>query len=113
MGSGAEGHLEREDPSRSPSSVFHGDEAGRILHTWSASGRGAEAFRGVYRYVDVTPRDRFQEGGIVPLDWVRLRNEYGKGGYVDRKPRYRGAPCECSLEQAADLRTCDTPKRPG
>ena len=92
-------------------SVFYKDEAGRIFHTWSTSGRGAEAFMGIYRYIDVTPRGRFQEGGLFHAlaDWVRLRTEYGKGGYVDRKSRYRAEPCECSPEQATDLGTGDAP----
>jgi len=79
-------------------SVFYQDEAGRIFHTWSTSGRGAEAFMGIYRYIDVTPRGRFQEGGPFHAlaDWVRLRPEYGKGGYVDDNSRYRASACACS-----------------
>ena len=75
-------------------SVFYKDEAGRIFHTWSTSGRGAEAFMGIYRYIDVTPKGRFQEGGPFHAlaDWVRLRTEYDKGGYVDRESRYRAGP---------------------
>jgi predicted dithiol-disulfide oxidoreductase (DUF899 family) len=86
-------------------SVFCKDEAGRIFHTWSTSGRGAEAFMGIYRYIDVTPKGRFQEDGPVHAltDWVLLRTEYGKGGYVDRRSRYRASACACSTEQAAPI----------
>jgi predicted dithiol-disulfide oxidoreductase (DUF899 family) len=75
-------------------SVFYKDGDGRIFHTWSTSGRGAEAFMGIYRYIDVTPRGRFQEyrGGLS--DWVRLRTEYDKSGYVDRNSRYRVSACQ-------------------
>jgi predicted dithiol-disulfide oxidoreductase (DUF899 family) len=86
-------------------SVFYKDEAGRIFHTWSTSGRGAEAFMGIYRYIDVTPKGRFQEDGPVHTltDWVLLRTEYGKGGYVDQTSRYRASACACSTEQAAPI----------
>jgi len=79
-------------------SVFTRDAAGRIFHTWSTSGRGAEAFMGAYRYIDVTPKGRFREQGTwhaLP-DWVRLRTEYGKGGHVDEESRYRAPACACS-----------------
>jgi predicted dithiol-disulfide oxidoreductase (DUF899 family) len=83
--------------------VFYKDEAGRIFHTWSTSGRGAEAFMGIYRYIDATPRGRFQESADGLTDWVRLRTVYGKGGYVDRKSRYRASACASSPEQAAPI----------
>lgn len=86
-------------------SVFYKNEAGRIFHTWSTSGRGAEDFMGIYRYIDVTPKGRFREDGPVHAltDWVLLRNEYGKGGYVDQKSRYRASACVCSTERAAPI----------
>jgi Bacterial protein of unknown function (DUF899) len=84
-------------------SVFYKDEAGRIFHTWSTSGRGAEAFMGACRYINVTPRGRFQEDGPFHAlaDWVRLRTEYGEDGYVDMDSRYRAEPC--APEQASIL----------
>jgi predicted dithiol-disulfide oxidoreductase (DUF899 family) len=77
--------------TRAFDSVFYKDETGRIFHTWSTSGRGAEAFMGVYRYIDVTPKGRFQEKGPFHglADWVRLRNQYRQGGSVDSKSRFR------------------------
>jgi predicted dithiol-disulfide oxidoreductase (DUF899 family) len=84
-------------------SVFYKDEAGRVFHTWSTSGRGAEAFMGIYRYIDVTPKGRFKEHGASQAlpDWVRVRTEYGKDGFVDDKSRYRASACECAPERAA------------
>jgi len=43
-------------------SVFFKDDAGRIFHTYSTYGRGGEEFLGVYRYLDVTPKGRCEDG---------------------------------------------------
>ncbi len=76
-------------------SVFFKDSDGRIFHTWSTSGRGSEAFVGVYRFIDVTPKGRSGETrGLI--DWARPRPDYGKGGSVGNDGRYHPVACACS-----------------
>jgi predicted dithiol-disulfide oxidoreductase (DUF899 family) len=60
------------------SSVFFKDDEGRIFHTYSAFERGCEEFLGIYRYLDVMPKGRDENGPSHSMsDWVRLRDEYG------------------------------------
>jgi len=81
-------------------SVFFKDEAGRIFHTYSTYGRGGEEFLGVYRYLDVTPRGRSEDGPYNTLaDWVRSKNMYGKGGLVEGSGRYYQPDCACAVHQ--------------
>src|SRR5919106_3102948 len=70
-------------------SVFYKDEAGQIFHTYSTFGRGGEEFLGIYRYLDVMPKGRDENGPYNTLaDWVRPKNLYGKGGMVEANGRY-------------------------
>src|SRR5215470_6426117 len=69
--------------------VFFKDDSGQIFHTHSTYGRGDEEFLGAYRFLDVTPKGRDENGPYRTLgDWVRLRNMYGKGGIVEGNGRY-------------------------
>jgi predicted dithiol-disulfide oxidoreductase (DUF899 family) len=87
---------------RSGDSVFFKDEAGQIFHTYSTYGRGGEEFLGIYRYLDVTPKGRNEEGPYNTLaDWVRPRTMYGKGGMVEGSGRYHQAACACAAHQSA------------
>jgi predicted dithiol-disulfide oxidoreductase (DUF899 family) len=83
---------------RSGDSVFFKDDAGQIFHTYSTYGRGGEEFLGLYRYLDVTPRGRREDGPYNTLaDWVRPKNMYGKGGMVEGSGRYHQPACACTV----------------
>lgn len=85
---------------RSGDSVFFKDDAGQIFHTYSTYGRGGEEFLGVYRYLDVTPQGRREDGPYNTLaDWVRPKNMYGKGGMVEDSGRYHQPGCACAAHQ--------------
>ncbi len=81
-------------------SVFFKDDAGRIFHTYSTYGRGGEEFLGIYRYLDVTPKGRSENGPYHSLgDWARPRNMYGKGGMVEGNGRYHAPSCACAVHK--------------
>ena len=83
-------------------SVFFEDDAGRIFHTHSTYGLGSEEFLGVYRYLDVTPKGRSEDGPYNSLaDWVRPKNMCDKGGMVEGSGRYHQAACACAVHQSA------------
>ena len=83
-------------------SVFYRDADGRVFHTYSAYGRGGEAFLGVYRYLDVMPKGRDENGPYHSLgDWARPRNMYGQGGMVESNGRYHPSTCGCALHVPA------------
>ena len=70
-------------------SVFFQDDRGRIFHTYSAFGRGAEEVLTTYMFLDLTPRGRNETGPNRNLtDWVRPHDRYGMGGSVDPMGRY-------------------------
>ena len=77
--------------------VFFKNDSGQIFHTYSTYGRGDEEFLGAYRFLDVTPKGRDENGPCRTLgDWVRLRNMYGKGGIVEGNGRYHAPGCACT-----------------
>jgi predicted dithiol-disulfide oxidoreductase (DUF899 family) len=83
-------------------SVFYKDEDGQIFHTYSTFGRGGEEFLGIYRFFDVTPKGREEDGPYHSLtDWARPRNMYGKGGTVEPTGRYHPPACACVAHQSA------------
>jgi len=83
-------------------SVFFKDQDGQIFHTYSTFGRGGEEFLGIYRYFDVMPRGRNENGPYHSLgDWARPHNMYGKGGMVEANGRYHAPACPCAIHQAA------------
>jgi predicted dithiol-disulfide oxidoreductase (DUF899 family) len=78
-------------------SVFYKDEAGQIFHTYSTFGRGGEEFLGIYRFLDVMPKGRDENGPYHTLaDWVRPKNLYGKNGMVEANGRYHPGGCACA-----------------
>lgn len=82
---------------RSGDSVFYKDAAGQIFHTYSTYGRGGEEFLGIYRYLDVTPKGRGEDGPYRTLaDWVRPNNMYGQGGVVEGSGRFHQPSCACA-----------------
>jgi predicted dithiol-disulfide oxidoreductase (DUF899 family) len=81
-------------------SVFFKDDTGAIFHTYSTFGRGGEEFLGAYRYLDVMPKGRDENGPYRSLaDWVRPRNMYGKGGVVEGNGRYHVPTCVCAAHR--------------
>jgi predicted dithiol-disulfide oxidoreductase (DUF899 family) len=78
-------------------SVFFKDDAGQIFHTYSVYSRGGEAFLGIYRFLDLMPKGRDENGPYHSLtDWARPRNMYREGGTVEGNGRFHGASCGCS-----------------
>lgn len=57
-------------------SVFFKDETGSVFHTYSTYGRGLDALNGTYRYLDIVPKGRDEDGLPSPNAWLRLRDEY-------------------------------------
>jgi len=72
------------------------------LSTAALVASGREEFLGVYRYLDVTPKGRSEDGPYNSLaDWVRPKNLYDKGGMVEGSGRYHQAACACAVHQSA------------
>jgi predicted dithiol-disulfide oxidoreductase (DUF899 family) len=81
-------------------SVFFKDRSGQIYLTYATFGRGGEEFLGAYRFLDVMPKGRDENGPYHSLaDWVRPRNMYGKGGMVEGNGRYHVPSCACSVHR--------------
>jgi predicted dithiol-disulfide oxidoreductase (DUF899 family) len=78
----------------SGNSVFYKDDAGRIFHTYSSYDRGGEEFLGIYRYLDVMPNGRGEDGPYGSLaDWARPHTMYGTGGTGEGNGRFHAAGC--------------------
>ena len=81
-------------------SVFFKDDSGAIFHTYSTFGRGGEEFLGIYRFLDVMPKGRDENGPYHSLgDWVKPRNMYDEGGMVEGNGRYHAPACGCTAHQ--------------
>lgn len=57
-------------------SVFVKDDEGRLLHTYSTYARGLDAFLGAYRFLDIVPGGRNEEGLSYPMEWIRHHDRY-------------------------------------
>jgi predicted dithiol-disulfide oxidoreductase (DUF899 family) len=78
-------------------SIFFKDGAGQIFHTYSVFARGGEDLLGIYRFFDLMPKGRAENGPYHSLaDWARPRNLYGKGGTVEGNGRFHNSTCGCS-----------------
>jgi predicted dithiol-disulfide oxidoreductase (DUF899 family) len=64
-------------------SVFCKNGAGEVFHTYSTYGRGLEDFMGVYRFLDVVPKGRNEEGLAHSMAWVRHHDRYDAGKLVE------------------------------
>jgi predicted dithiol-disulfide oxidoreductase (DUF899 family) len=51
-------------------------EDGVVYHTYSAYGRGLDAFNGAYQLLDRTPQGRHEEGLPMSVAWLRRHDEY-------------------------------------
>jgi predicted dithiol-disulfide oxidoreductase (DUF899 family) len=62
-------------------SVFYRDADGTIFHTYSSFGRGGEDMHAAYRYLDITPKGRNENGPHRNMhDWVRHHDRYDDDG---------------------------------
>jgi predicted dithiol-disulfide oxidoreductase (DUF899 family) len=59
-------------------SVFYENPSGQIFHTYSTFERGIDAFNVAYRYLDLVPKGRGEEGHAFRQYWVRRHDECGK-----------------------------------
>ena len=64
-------------------SSFYSDDSGEVFHTYSSFGRGLENFLGIYNFLDIVTKGRDEEGLPYPMAWVRYKDRYGDGDYVD------------------------------
>lgn len=93
-------HTSRVLEDLSGDSVFFRDETGQIFHTYSTFSRGGEEFLGAYRYLDVMPKGRDENGPYRTLaDWVRPKTMYGKQGMVEGNGRYHTPGCGCAVHR--------------
>jgi predicted dithiol-disulfide oxidoreductase (DUF899 family) len=59
-------------------SAFYKDADGSIFRTYSCYARGLDMLNGAYHYLDIAPKGRDEDALSYPMEWVRLRDEYGK-----------------------------------
>jgi predicted dithiol-disulfide oxidoreductase (DUF899 family) len=58
-------------------SVFYKDADGGIFHTYSSYGRGTEEVIGAYKYLDLTPNGRNENGpSHAMMDWMKRHDQY-------------------------------------
>ena len=56
-------------------SVFARDSKGSLFHTYSTYARGLEDLNATYRYLDIVPKGR-NEDGRTGMSWVKHRDKY-------------------------------------
>jgi predicted dithiol-disulfide oxidoreductase (DUF899 family) len=61
-------------------SVFYKDDAGMVYHTYSTYGRGVEVMMHTYRFLDITPLGRQEEGLPYTMAWVKHHDRYAQAG---------------------------------
>jgi predicted dithiol-disulfide oxidoreductase (DUF899 family) len=66
-------HVDSPEPQREGMSVF-ALEDGVVYHTYSTYDRGVEQFMGTFRYLDVAPLGRNEEGNVA--GWWHRHDEY-------------------------------------
>jgi predicted dithiol-disulfide oxidoreductase (DUF899 family) len=59
-------------------SVFYKDDAGTVYHTYSTYGRGVEVMMHTYRFLDLTPLGRHEDGLPYTMAWVRHHDRYAQ-----------------------------------
>ncbi len=59
-------------------SVFFRTDGGQVFHTYSSYSRGLDMMNGAYHYLDIMPKGRDEEGLPSTMNWLRLRDEYGR-----------------------------------
>ena len=77
-GTGTYNFREVERPGdESPGLSAFVKDGGRIYHTYSTYGRGADVFNGAYQLLDLAPKGRDEEGLEWPMAWLRRHDQYG------------------------------------
>ncbi len=66
-------HVEKAEPQKEGMSAF-ALQYGAVHHTYSTYARGTEALMGIYRFLDLAPWGRNEDG----LTWWRRHDEYGQ-----------------------------------
>lgn len=74
-------------------SVFYKDAEGKIFHTYSAFGRGAEVGLTTYRLLDMVPKGRDEDSLPHTMAWVRHHDRY------ENAPKKEAASCCSEHEQ--------------
>ena len=69
-------------------SVFYRDEAGAIFHTYSTYARGLDPLVGTYRFLDLAPKGRDEDGLAFTMAWVRHHDKYGDDYLLDSAATY-------------------------
>jgi predicted dithiol-disulfide oxidoreductase (DUF899 family)/predicted transcriptional regulator YdeE len=67
------------------SSAFYKNGAGEIFHTYSTFSRGGEAMIATYNFLDIMPKGRNEEAGI--MNWMKKHDQYEAAGAEEA--------CEC------------------
>jgi len=55
-------------------SVFYKSDEGEIFHTYSTYSRGVDILNSAYNYIDLSPKGRDEEDGI--MNWLRRHDQY-------------------------------------
>jgi predicted dithiol-disulfide oxidoreductase (DUF899 family) len=58
--------------------VFYKDDAGVVYHTYSTYGRGVEVMMHTYRFLDLTPLGRQEDGLPYTMAWVKHHDRYAQ-----------------------------------
>jgi predicted dithiol-disulfide oxidoreductase (DUF899 family) len=59
-------------------SVFVKESDGEIYRTYSCYARGLDILNAAYRYLDIVPKGRDEDGLSHAMSWVRLHDEYAR-----------------------------------
>jgi predicted dithiol-disulfide oxidoreductase (DUF899 family) len=70
-------HVDSPEPQREGLSAFALLD-GVVHHTYSTYARGVEALMGTYRFLDLAPLGRNEDGLEYPQAWWRRHDEYGR-----------------------------------
>lgn len=57
-------------------SVFAKEPDGSVFHTYSTYARGPESMMSIYKFLDIVPKGRSEEGLPWPMAWVRHHDRY-------------------------------------
>jgi predicted dithiol-disulfide oxidoreductase (DUF899 family) len=63
-------------------------EAGEVFHTYSSYARGLDILVGAYNFLDFAPKGRDEDGLNFTMAWVRHRDKYEDGYFVDPEQGY-------------------------
>jgi predicted dithiol-disulfide oxidoreductase (DUF899 family) len=58
-------------------SIFAKDGDGAVCRVYSAYSRGLDMLNGAYHWLDLTPKGRDEDALQWPMQWLRMRDEYG------------------------------------